>query len=468
MKSTIDGTGRGDRNHIGISVRLAFISALAILVILAVAGCTSDEPNVVGTALVTDQIDTVLVPLGVEEITRYSALRVENPDIPVHRQEVLYMGEQAGTRSGSLIANYDFDIEFTADYPETLFTEENVKSVKFSLTKLKYYSAVLDTFFTGQPVDLYYQVQVMEAPFDSTAYENYPVQTPAGVGPFLNNDFDTPNNSSEPLLSFWDTTDLLGWIEGKEKVGIIVTFGAQSDSGLVGFASRELSHFNELDPLAVGTIVAPNFVVEFHDNTILNFLLDPYADTSTFEQVPEPPADVDSGFLLRTGLRSYPALLFDFSGLPPHAFINRALLSVTNDTTVSFGNLGSLSVLEWDLARFGEPFRTMELDELDDSNQYYSFHVTGQTSLDPAYNETIQFDVTQAVLRIINQVYTGTRGLILTAGEDFLPEGGSTSVNPDFYYREFRFMGAAAADQTQRPQLKITYSIVNELDREGK
>lgn len=468
MKSTIDGTGRGGHNHIRISMRLAFISVLAILVILAVAGCTSDEPNVVGTALVTDRLDTVLVALGMEQITRYSALRVENPDIPVHRQEVLYIGEQAGTRSGSLIANYDFDIEFTADYPETLFTAENIKSVKFSLTKLKFYSATLDANAKGQPVDLYYHVQVMEAPFDSTAYENYPVQTPAGVGPFLNSDFDTPNNSSEPLLPFWDATDLLGWIEGKEKVGIIVTFGALSDSGLVGFASRELSHFNEVDDLAVGTIVAPNFVVEFQDNTILNFLLGPYTDTCTFEQVPEPPADVDSGFLLRTGLRSYPALLFDFSGLPPHAFINRALLSVTNDTTISFGNLSAISVLEWDLARFGDPFRTMNLDELDDPNDYYSFHVTGQASLDPTYNETIQFDVTQAVLRIINQVYPGTRGLILTGGENFFPEGRFTSISPDFYYREFRFMGAAAADQTQRPQLKITYSIVSDLDLEGE
>ncbi len=465
MKSTIDGIRRGGGNHIHLGMGLAFMSAL---VILAAAGCTSDESNVVGTALVTDRIDTVLVPLGVEEITRYSALRVENPDIPVHRQEVLYLGEQGGTRSGAIIANYDFDLEYTADYPETLFTEEHIKSVKFSLTKLKFYSSILDTLATGQPVDLYYQVQMMEAPFDSTAYENYPVQTPAGVGSFLNSDFNSANDSSEPLLPFWDATDLLGWITNKEKVGIIVTFGALSDSGLVGFASRELSHFRELDDVAVGTIVAPNFVVEFQDNTILNFLIAPYADTSTFEQVPDPPADVDTGFLLRTGLRSYPALLFDFSGLPPHAFINRALLSVTNDTTASFGNLASISVLEWDVTRFGDPFRTMQLDELDDRNQYYSFHVTGQNSLDPKYHKTIQFDVTQAVLRIINQVYPGTRGLILTAGEDFLPEGGFISVNPDFYYREFRFKGTAAAEQTQRPQLKITYSIVNDLDGEGK
>ncbi|MCK9995703.1 MAG: hypothetical protein KAH56_05400, partial [Candidatus Krumholzibacteria bacterium] len=194
-------------------------------------------------------------------------------------------------------------------------------------------------------------------------------------------------------------------------------------------------------------------------------------DTSTFDQVPEAPADVDSGFLLRTGLRSYPALYFDLSALPPHAFINRALLSITNDPTAGFGNLGSIAVSEWDVARFGDPYRTMEITELWDAgltgSGRYSYHVTGARSLDPPRMETIQLDVTQAILRIINQVYYGTRGFILTGAEDFFPEG-SAEVNPDFYYREFRFKGTAAADQAHRPQLKITYSVVNDLDGEGE
>jgi len=311
LKSTIYGSGRSGRACTRFGPGPALVCALGILVILAAGGCTSDEPNVVGTALVTDHIDTVLTALGVEEITTYSALRVENPDILVHQQEVLYMGEQGGTRLGGLIANYDFSDIFSREYPETLFTEENIKSVKFSLTKLKYYSSFQDTIGAGHPVDLYYQVQVMEAPFDSTAFENYPVQAPAAVGPFLNRDFDTPNGSSEPLLPFYDAAELLGWIANREKVGLIVTLGLQSDPGLVGFASRDLSHFNELDPLRVGTIPAPNFVVEFNDNSILNFLLAPYADTSTFETVPDPPADVDGGFLFHgSAVLSRPAFRF--------------------------------------------------------------------------------------------------------------------------------------------------------------
>jgi hypothetical protein len=449
---------------------LALLVSLAFLMSLGITGCTSDEPNVVGTALIADQIDTVLVPLGVEEISRYSALRVENPDILVHEQEVLYIGEQNGTRSGSLIANFDFDIPFSPSFPESLFTEENIQSVKFSLTKVDFYSAQVEGA-KAQPVDLYYQVQKMEVPFLLADYENYPVQPPpVGVGPFLNSDFNTPNNSSEPRLPFYGSTDLLGWITNKEKVGIIVTLGAASDPGLIGYASRELTHFRELDDVAVGTIVAPNFEVTFleyvGDNQV--FLLGPYADSTSFEQVPAPPTDAESGFLLRTGLRSYPTLLFDLSGLPPHAFINRALLSVTNDTTVSFGTLSSISVLEWDEARFGDPPETVELSELNDSSQRYSFHITGQNSLDPTLHTIIQFDVTQAMLRVINNVYSGTRGFILTGGEDVLPEGGFISVSPDFYYREFRFMGTDAEDPLHRPQLKITYSVVNDLDEGGK
>jgi hypothetical protein len=389
---------------------------------------------------------------------------VENPDILMNEQQVLYIGEEGGTRSSYIYANYDFSDIFSEEYPETLFTAENIKNVKFSLTKLKYYAA--DTTDTG----LYYQIQQLDEPFDPRKFENYPVtDPPTAAGPFLNSDFDQPNDSIEPLLPFFDATDLLSWIAAGDSVGIILSLGPGSDPGLFGFASRDLTAFNELEDLAVGTIVAPNFVVEFNDEAIPNFLLGPYADTSTFDQVPAPPAAVADGFLLRTCLRSYPALLFDLANLPPNAFINRALLSITNDPTTAFGNLGSITVLEWDEVRFSAPYDSTTVDQLNDPNQRYSFRVTGQNSLDPHLNETIQFDVTQAILRVINQVYAPqTRGFLLTAGENFFPEGAFTPVSPDFYYREFRFLGTNAVDPLHRPQLKITYSVVNDLQGGGK
>ncbi len=453
--------------------RLAPLLALVLLAALGTGGCTSEDPNVVGTALVVDQVDTVLVALGVEELSRYSGLIVQNPDVLVHEQEVLYIGEQGGTKSGSLIANYDFSNIFSADYPPELFTEENIKTVKFSLTRLEFYSSSAMGDTAGAGIGLFYELRKLAEPFNPAEFVAYPVTNPpVGIGNPINQEAVEVEGLIDkvPFLDIWDVPSVVNWIANGETVGLILTLGSDSFPGLVGFASKELTHFNEVDLEAVGTLVEPNFVIEFNDESILNFLLGPTADTSVFEMVPDPQTDVDSGFMLRTCLRTYPALLFDLSELPPHAFINRALLSVTNDTTASFGNLESITVLEWDEVRFSAPYDTTTVNVLNDPSQRYSFRVTGQTNLDPNFNTTIQFDVTQAILRIINQVYAPqTRGFLLSAGEDFFPEGGfSSTVSPDFYYTDFRFMGTAAVDPLHRPQLKITYSVVNDLDGGGE
>jgi len=69
----------------------------------------------------------------------------------------------------------------------------------------------------------------------------------------------------------------------------------------------------------------------------------------------------------------------------------------------------------------------------------------------------LAFDVTTLVQRVVNDVYTDPRGLVLTAGEDVFPTYDLTTVDPDFYFTEFRFFGTAAADSL-RPRLEITYS----------
>ena len=477
MKPTIDGTKAG--SHLGMG--LALVTAVVLALALAIAGCTSEPPNLVGTALVTNQIDTILVPLGVETVTGYSALRVENEDVLVHQQELVYLGEQMGTRS-SIIANFDFSGEITSRnltrYPDSLFTVENIKSVKFSLTKPTFYHAYtkvgegdtsrLDP--TGQPVDLYYIIRQLEAPFDSTLYESWPNEVPADLPQILNDDYFEPNEFNEPFLRMY-AADFIRWFNEGAPIGLMVQLDAPSDSGLVGFGSRDTKKFSQFDALQVGTLVGPNFQVEFNTDYVDTFqfyLMNSFADASTFDQVPEAPADADTEFLLRTGLRSYPALTFDLTGLPPQAFINRALLTVTNDTTVSFGQLGALSVLEWDESLYGDPYRTTTVTEVSDLSQTYSFYLTGQGGLDPFLDRTIQFDVTQAILRVINNVYVGQRGFLLTGAEDNFPTGLLSPVNPDFYYREFRFLGTGAANPEDRPQLKITYSLVDELQGEGK
>ena len=124
MKPTNEGSKKRPRRNWAPAVA----GVLAVILGALVGGCTSEDPNGVGTTLVTDQVDTILVASGSENIEYYSAYKVENEDIPVHRQQVIYMGKRNGTETGPLIANFDFDIEYTATHPETLFTVENIKS----------------------------------------------------------------------------------------------------------------------------------------------------------------------------------------------------------------------------------------------------------------------------------------------------------------------------------------------------
>jgi alkanesulfonate monooxygenase SsuD/methylene tetrahydromethanopterin reductase-like flavin-dependent oxidoreductase (luciferase family) len=51
-----------------------------------------------------------------------------------------------------------------------------------------------------------------------------------------------------------------------------------------------LKPYQKPHPPIVGTVVAPNLIVEFEDDAVANFLLRPVADTSTFEAVPDVPA----------------------------------------------------------------------------------------------------------------------------------------------------------------------------------
>lgn len=449
-----------------LAKRSVLKAALAVLVATVPAlpwlgGCSSDDPNQVGAGLVDPVLTEVLVTLPVQDVTAYAPLQVDDPAVPVHRQQVLYLGSQNGVRSRILLS-YDFSDIFTADHPEEMFTPANIKAVKLSLTKLSHYSGLRreisadgDTTYvsSGQPLDLYYRVQQMSAPFDSTAFVGYPNAVPAFGGPALNSDFLEPIQDNEPFLRLYEN-DFLQWLAAGQTVGLVISLDeVNSDPGLIGFAARELQRYTELDNVAVGTVVAPNLVVEFEDNTVLNFLLPPVADTSTFEEVPPAPTDPTGGLLLRTCLRSYPALDFDFSGLPSDVLINRAVLRLTNDQDLAFGNKEAIVVAEMDSTRLASTPQVLSPTELGAA----SYVITGQTSLDPTQTRQLAFDVTTLVQRIVNRVYANPRGLVLAASEDVFPTYDQTAVDPDFYFTEFRFFGTAAADSL-RPRLEITYS----------
>lgn len=447
------------------NLRVTVTGALAAAAALAawLAGCTSDTPNGVGAGLVDARMDSALVELPVRTVTAYGPLEMVDANVPVHRQQVLYLGEQNGVKS-RILANYDFSDIFTDDYPAELFTAANIKSVKLSLTKLSHYSGLKrvvtdagDTTWvaSGQPRRLFYVVQQASAPFDSTAYVGYPGAVPGFTATPVNTDYDTENEGLEPLLRLNEDV-FLGWLAAGQTVGLMISEGVGSDPGLVGFAARELQRYNELDNVASGTVVAPNLVVEFQDQSIVNFLLPPVADTSTFHAVPPPPPDLAAAadtFVLRTCLRSYPMLDFDFSRLPSGVLVNRAILTVTNDSTTAFGNKESIVVAEVADSVIASAPATMAPGELGGE----TYLITGRKSLDPTSAWQVTFDVTTLVQRIVNGVNTEPHGLLLAAPEDAYATYDLSLVDPDFYFDEFRFFGPGAAEEL-RPRLEVTYT----------
>ncbi|MBM4129437.1 hypothetical protein FJ250_00190 [bacterium] len=416
------------------------------------AGCTSDLPNRVGSGLVDDDLDQSLIQLLAADVTTCRPLAVQDPAVPVHRQQVLYLGEQEGTRS-RILANYDFADIGDETHPHTLFTAANIRSVKLSLTKLSHYGDLTRITAGGDTValDLYYEIRQLTAPFDSTLYAGYPGALPPTGTTILNQDANVPTPGNEPFLRLFES-DFLAWVDAGAVVGLEISLGAASDRALVGYAARELLRYSELDDVAVGTVVAPNFVVEFEDNSIVNFLLPPVADTSTFHEVGAPPAGATDGILLRTCLRSYPAFDFDFSALPDDVLINRAVLRLTNDRDVAFGNDEAVVVAEIDSTKLAAA-AALPLAEMTAA----CYVITGQASLDPTVSRHLEFDVTTLVQRLVNDVYAGPRAIVLAAGEDAFPNYDLAAVDPDFYFTEFRFLGTAAADSL-RPRLQITYS----------
>ncbi len=429
-------------------IPLLAAAALAALAALA-AGCSSDDPNDVGASLGTIAVDTVLAPVDLDLPVAYSALEVADPGVPLSRQQVLYLGGRNGTHS-SILVNIDFGSVVNEDLPDTLFRASNIRSVKFSLTKLTHFTQAADT--SAQVPQIYYHIHELAAPFDSTAF---PGAVPNYDGRELNADY-LLEQGDEPLIPLYNA-DFVDWMAAADTVGFLLTAGAESDSGLVGFAARDLVRYGEIPAVAAGTIPGPNLVVSLAvpDTTVL---IRSCADIATFDAISPPPSDAADGMLLRTGLRQYPALRFDLGRLPRGAYINRAVLTVHNDTTRSFGTLQTVVVSELDSTEFGDPLRTLTVDELGAA----VYPITFLANLEPGRVQSLGFNVTNSVQRAVNGAYEGLRGFVLTADEDVF-DGVFVlwpylTIDPDFYFNEFRFYGTSAGDDL-RPRLQISYSI---------
>lgn len=468
----------GRRPLAGVALAVAGLWTAGLLI----GGCTSDPTNLVGAGLIDNRIDSTLVSVEVTTIEAFSGIRVDNATIPLTEQETLYLGTETDTRAAFLV-NFDFGAIDSEQFPPELFVPDSIATVKLSLVKLLPYKATTTTTDinddgdtittivpTGQPLELIYQVNELLEPFDPLQYEDYPASLPA-FDPLSAIAETTPVAGTEPSFNLI-LDDFLRWVQAGTKVGFLVRLSGQSDPGLVGFASGELTTFSEIPDLAVGSVVGPQIKVNFEDRE-LNLQIPPADDTSVFSEV-DPVATTlvaaDDGFTLRTGLRSYPALRFDLGALPPNALINRAVLSVTNDTSTSYGPEFSVLVSEIVADVMDEADLQMPVTTVLDSAKVYP--LTYRSNLRAEVDFEIEFDITTGIRRAVNRVNETERGLLLSGVEDksIFPFGNLPPdlTEPDFYYRQLNFLGLADADPAHRPRLKIWYSVVDELSGGGK
>jgi len=437
------------------------------------AGCTSDPASPVGAGFIESQIDSTLLSVELVAMEAFSGIRVVNPDVEIHRQQSLFLGTETDTRT-SILVNYDFSDFLGTNFPEDIYNLENIKTVKFSLTKLTVYAldiedpeekaADIDT-----PQELKFWINETDEPFDPVDYESFPTVAPTPVGPFLTKFPNVPVTGSEPTMAMFPE-DLMKWITAGTKMGIVIRLSDDTPEGLVGFASRDLTQYSQVPLLAVGTIVAPEIIVEFNDTTPISQII-PSEDTTVFEAVGTAPETLDEAadtFVLRTGLRSYPAFRFDLSRLPNNALINRAVLTVVNDTASSFGPVFSVAISEITAELMDNPYGTppsgdMNVALLGDDSRVYP--LTFRSNLLTKIDYTIEFDITSGIRRAINLVNEEPRGFILSGIDDasvfpFLSRPPDVTT-PDFYYRQMNFFGFQ--DPENAPKLKVWYSVIDDL-----
>ena len=456
---------------------IRLIAVLALLALLV--GCNSDDPNPLGANLQETKIDTVLAPVYLDEVIQLGMLDVTNTEVPFDEVETLYLGSQS-LEASSILANYDFGIFAHPDSvaTDTLLTVDNVTSVEITLIMLDWYSKdrgvdIPDDGSYDNPVkpwpgaQKYYDVHQLTAPFDTLSYPGAEPDHEPGV---LNTTNELQPNSGKITINITKER-VVQWIEERAKVGIVIREGIGSEPGLLGFASKEMVHGGSTLPvldaetaLGPGLNINMSTVPDHWPAGYQSVVMWPSADVSTFHEIEETSADPTDAVMLRTHLRSYPAIRFDISSLPPGIRINSANLVVVNDTSRSYGHRTVLtcSELPVDFAPDGE-HTAVTLDDIE-TEIYFLSGVPGFTP-ESVYEHVIKFDVASSIQRGINGAYEGDRSFLLAAGEYFFP-GYNSNPDPDFWFTKWVFHGMDAPI-TQRPRLEITYTRNNAISGSG-
>ncbi len=192
----------------------------------------------------------------------------------------------------------------------------------------------------------------------------------------------------------------------------------------MGYASKELTlPASLLAPLDSGTIVGPNLLIEFKEPAQIA-RLSPIVDVSTFSAVdplPDSPAD---GLVVRSHLRSDPLLGFSLDGLPTGVVINRAVLTVTLDSTRSYGPAEAIVCCETPASNFPPDSVSYLLDDLPSRLTA----AAGVVGIETYAKRRVRFDLTSTVQRWANGVYGEPLLFALLPAEDFLTAYNSNSL----------------------------------------
>ncbi len=429
--------------------RQAGLLLAAGLAIGLAGGCTGDAPGPLGADLPQGPgFDTLLVPLPIDQLETSRRFAVVDTAHPFPRQQVLYVGKQGSERS-SILVRYDFSVFRGSEWDTVDFTVDNIQSVKLRLQGLKYYG---DLLLPGGELGALVKRLVVHTLVDTLDPSLYPGPEPA-VGGRLSS---VEEGSGQEIILPLPRATFLAWAAAGRHTGVRISEGDSvgSQEGIVGYASRDLTlPASLLAPLDSGTIVGPNLLVEFREPAQI-VRLTPIADVSTLSAIdplPDGPAD---GLAVRSHLRSNPLLGFSLAGLPAGAVVNRAVLTVTLDSTRSYGPAEAIVCCETPASSFPPDRSEYPLYELPSLLKA----ADGVVGIESYARRRIRFDLTSTVQRWANGVYGEPLLFALLPAEDFLSAYNSNTWAPDVFWQRFWFHGSAAADTNDRPRLLIHYT----------
>jgi hypothetical protein len=414
---------------------------MAGLILIAVAltmGACSEEQY--GSLYCPGPVDTLVVYPSPE----IHQLTVIGDESGMSGMESLYLGSSGATRSDILL-EYDFGsiLGNYPEYPDSLFELANIRSVRLVMHRLRPFPEVTDSL-SGPGI--IYHVQLLDNGFSTEDYIVPPGPAPSLTGRILNQDFSEPNYFDEPYLRLYKD-DVADWIRNGDKVSMVVTAAAGSDTGLVGYASLELDTYSLLPPLGVGSIPAPSIWIRFYDHDS-HFGLPPINDTSTFDQVATLPAGFGN---LQTGIRSYPVFTFEIPPLPEGSCATVGMgIKVNSQMMDPMWEESFLFLSHVEAMAFEAMDNPVLAETLQDALQRQFGGFPDSTGNDgTTYFQSSDW-------RPYPQYPPGIMNLMLNYPDRSLGQYGFSFGHPDIYFSQSSFFGPGAAPEF-RPTLLIIH-----------